>query len=264
MTDTLRRVAESARFQTATVVVIVINAVVLGLETYPGLVDEAGDALQTIDRICLAVFVAELAIRIGAHARRPGDFFCRGWNVFDFIVVAAAFVPFLAANATVLRIIRLLRVTRLLAILPDVRILIDGMRRAVRPVLGLFVLTILLVYLYAIVGWSVFGDGDPEHWDNAGRSMMTLFGMLTLEGWIDVYGAAREITPWAWLYFVSFILLGTFVVLNTVLGIVLNSLDEAHRAARRAQGPEAETIGARIDALRDALDDLERSIEHPR
>jgi voltage-gated sodium channel len=179
--------------------------------------------------------------------------------VFDIVAVSASYLPGLGSNATALRLIRLLRVARLLSVVPDVGVLLDGIRRALRPAAGLVLLTGLLVYLYGIVGWSLFGAADPARWGNIGESCLTLFTLLTLEAWSDILADARAVSPWAVVYVLSFILVGTFVVLNLLIGVVITSLDEAHKHRRRDTDADGE-LGQALEAARDALDTLERQI----
>jgi voltage-gated sodium channel len=173
-----------------------------------------------------------------------------------------AFVPGLSGSSTLLRLARLLRVARLIRYLPDVHVLLRGVVKSLPSIFGLIVLTVLLLFLYGMLGWSLFGDEDPERWGNIGEAMLTLFNVLTLEGWPDIFAAARDQTPWAVPYMLSFILLGTFIVLNLVIGIVLTSMEEA-RAAHRLErdDPEADLLRT-IGDLRGQLEDLERRLEH--
>jgi voltage-gated sodium channel len=260
------RLAASGRFQAVVVTVILANAATIGLQTYDRIVDRYGDLLLALDLIFLAFFVAELTIRIAAYGRRPDLFFHNGWNVFDFVVIAVAFVPGLRSQATLLRIVRVLRVTRLIGLIPELRIIVRGLLRGVVPMAGVAVLTLLLMYVYAIVGWSLFGDELPERWGTAGRAMLTMFEVLTLEGWNEIFAEARLVTPWATPFFVSFILLGTFVVLNLVIAIVINSVEEARRieleaeAGLLAASGEAPELADRLLALRGALDELEHAL----
>jgi voltage-gated sodium channel len=263
------RAAEARWFQTTVVTAILANAVVLGLETYDGLMAEYGTLLESLDKAFLVLFVIELVIRIAAYGRRPQDFFRSGWNVFDFCVIGAVFVPGLSANATALRLIRLLRVVRLVSVVPDMRVLLSGLARSAAPIGTMMLLVVFLMYVYAIVGWVLFADVDPEQWGDVGRAMLTLFSILTLEGWIEVADTAAREGPWVWIYFISFILIGTFVVLNLVIGVLINSLEEAREEARaereeerRREAAAQGTLGLedRVRALRDALDDLEREL----
>lgn len=260
-----RRVANANWFQNTIVVVIIGNAVLLGLETFDGLDRDHGDLLNALDRVFLAVFVAELTIRIAAYAPRVHRFFGSGWNVFDFVVVAAAFVPGLSANSTLLRLVRLARVARLVSVIPELRVIAVGFVHSLRAIGGLALLTTLIVYVYAILGWSMFHDEDPARWGDVGTAMLTLFKILTLEGWIEIYDDAATYTDWAPVYFITFILIATFVVLNMVIGVVLASLEEARKttASKRAAGDHhipAHVVHRRIQELRAALDELDAEL----
>src|SRR5688572_20509835 len=164
MAERARRIAESNRFQGFIFGVIAFNAVVLGLETYDSIRTEYGDVLAFLNDACLGIFVVEIAIRITSYGRRPQDFFKEGWNVFDFVVIGAAFLPGLRANATLLRLVRLLRIVRLVSVLPELRVLISGMARALPPIGSMGVLAILFLYVYGMLGWILFGDEIPERW----------------------------------------------------------------------------------------------------
>jgi voltage-gated sodium channel len=256
------RLTESPGFGSFVIGLILLNGIIIGLETYPAIRERIGGSLHAVDRALLAFFTLELLARLAAVGFNPLRFFSRGWNVFDFVAVSLSFVPGLGANSTALRLVRLLRVARLLSVVPDVRVLLDGIRRALRPAAGLVVLTLLLLYLYAIVGWSLFHEGDPERWGTAGESMLTLFTLLTLEGWNEIMLQGRAVSPLALPFILSFILVGTFVVLNLVIGVVITSLDEAHAQHRRDTAGEDDAT-ATIQAIRDALEVLERRIEQP-
>jgi voltage-gated sodium channel len=265
------RVVDSAPFTSVVVATIAVNAVVLGLQTYDGVVERWGDRLDLVNAVCLAIFVVELLIRIASYWPRPLLFFRSGWNVFDFVIICAAFVPGIRQNSTLLRLVRLLRVVRLVRVLPDLRVLLLGVWRSVPPLASIAAVTAMLLFVYGMVGWILFGDDLPEQWGNIGRAMLTLFVMLTLENFPVYMDAAMEVEPWAWVYFVSFILIAAFIVLNVLIGIVLNSMEEAREYERRqalrarhgATGPspvdpEAHAhVAERIVILRRALEDLE-------
>lgn len=259
------RVADSERFQTAIIIAIALNAILLGVETFGEVMERHGDTLHLLNGVFLTIFVVELAIRILAYGRAPQRFFRSGWNVFDFVIIAALFVPGVRENAALLRILRLLRVARLLKYLPDVQVLLRGATRAIRPATGLGVLTGLLLFLYGMVGWTLFADLDPTAWGNIGRSMLSLFSILTLEGWTTTFALVFEAKPLeSVLFFLSFILLGTFVVLNLLLGIMIGSLEEVRQEERIRQGGDTADIEARIRDLREALDAVEHSLRHRR
>jgi voltage-gated sodium channel len=269
--NVLARIVDSNPFTVVVVATIGVNAIVLGLQTYDGVEDRWGSWLDLLNGVFLAVFIVELLIRIGAYWPRPWEFFRNGWNIFDFVVVAAAFVPGIRQNSTLLRLVRLLRIVRLVRVLPDLRVLLQGVWRSVPPLASIGAVTAMILFVYGMVGWILFADELPEQWGNIGRAMLTLFVMLTLEDFPVYMADAMEFEPWAWVYFVSFILVAAFIVLNVLIGVVLNSMEEARehehrRALREAYGadrpspidPEAHApVAERIAILRAALDELE-------
>ncbi len=171
-------------FGRVTILVIIANAIVIGMGTF-GLDPRALRAVNTVDSVFLGIFVVELLVRMAAVGFDPKRFFRSGWNAFDFFVVAICFIPGISTSTSALRIVRLLRVSRLLRVMPDIGVLIRGLRRAAPPALSLAALTVLLCYLYAVVGWMLFGGKTPEgmhdYFDNIGEAVLTLFELLTLE-----------------------------------------------------------------------------------
>jgi voltage-gated sodium channel len=275
-----RRIADSNRFQLFIMGVIVANAVTLGLQTYDGIEADAGRLLNTLDDLFLGIFLVELAVRITAYGSRPQDFFKDGWNVFDFVVIGAVFLPGIRENVTLLRLVRLLRVMRLVTVLPDMRVLVRAMVRSLPPIGSLVLLTILLMYVYGMVGWILFGEEDPQNWGNIGESMLNLFVIITLENWPTLLERGQEIHPASWIFFVSYVLLASFLVINILLAIIINSMEEVRESERREArdrraadvaegGPageaalaaaEIESIAAHVESLRGALDDLEQEL----
>jgi voltage-gated sodium channel len=251
------RLVGSPRFQAAVVAVIAFNALILGLETYDAVDERIGDFLRIANDVCLGLFVVELVIRIAAYGSRPQRFFTDGWNVFDFLVIGAAFVPGLRENATALRLIRLLRVVRVISVLPEVRVLLRGMVRSLPPIASMGALALLLVYVYGMVGWVLFGSENPADWGNIGRAMLSLFVMLTLEEWPTYLRAGMEIHSWSWVYFVSYVLVAGFLVINVLIGIVINAMEGARREDRAAMRAEQQELAELVQALRDTVDDLD-------
>ena len=270
------RIVATPWFQGVVVGAILANAIVLGLETYDGVEAEYGGLLGAANTFFLALFTVEIAIRLLAYGRRPLDYFRSPWNVFDFVVVALAYLPWVRQSVTLLRLARLLRVARLLSVLPGLRVVLRGVLRSVPPLASVAVLTFFLLYLYGMLGWLLFGDHDPARFGNIGRSLLTLFQLLTLEGWNEVLETQMEYSSWSWIYFVTFILAGSFLILNLVIAIVLNSVEEAREDERRdrrmqralAAGVAGDGGGAghpavveeRLREVRDALAGLEAEL----
>jgi voltage-gated sodium channel len=258
----LQRLVDHPAFTSVVVAMIIANALVLGLQTYPGVAREHGEALDLLNALFLTVFVVEIGIRIAAYGRRPWRYFSDGWNVFDFFAVGLAFVPGLRENSTILRLARLARIVRVVHLLPDVRILITGVVRSLPPLASMAILTTLILFVYGMVGWSLFGDELPARWGTIGDAMLTLFVMLTLENFPDYMDEGMSIHPWSWVFFVSFILVAAFVVINVFIAIVLNSMEEARELERRAPLDRGDIapVAERITSLRNALDELEREL----
>ena len=263
-TGRLARLVDSDTFNLCIAAVIVANAIVLGLETFPSLTAEYGETLTLANNICYAIFVVELVVRFASYGRRPQDFFKSGWNVFDLIIIGGVWIPGVRENATLLRILRLARIARLLRFLPDARVLIATVVRSIPPLGSIVVLTFLILFIYGMVGWAIFGQALPETWGTITRAMLTLFVLLTLENFPTYLEEAMSVTPWATLYFVSYVLVAAFVIFNLLIGIIISSMEsarerEALREAQEKSGPHADAL-AQVRAIRDALDALEADV----
>jgi voltage-gated sodium channel len=272
-----RRVVESSWFDPLMLGVIAVNAITLGLETYDSIDASIGGELHLANEVILGIFVVELLVRLGAHAQRPGGFFRSGWNVFDFIVIAASFVPGVRENATLLRLVRLLRIARAVRLLPDLRVLTVAVGRSIPGVASLAAITLLLVYVYGMIGWVIFHDHDPANFDDIGQSMVTMFVLLTLENLPAYIERGQDLSDWTLLFFVSYVLLASFLIFNLFIGIVINSMEQAraielHRAERAlldeetANDEQAHTVvlEERLRALRSAVEELEREVRAQR
>ena len=257
--------ADSTAFNLGIFAIVLANAVVLGLETYDSIVDEYGHVLAKLNVLFLTIFVVELAIRMTAYGSRTRDFFRDGWNVFDFVVITVSVVPFFREHTTLLRLARLGRVLRIVRLLPDLRVLTLAIGRSLPGVMSLAVLALLVLFVYGMIGWSIFHDFAPEAYGTIGESMLTLFVTLTLENLPDQIALGRELSDWTIVYFVSYALIAAFLIFNILIGVVINSLEEARaiehareRAARIEAGEPAEPqIEERIAEVRQALDALE-------
>src|SRR3954465_6458346 len=273
MTATCRRIVDSRWFDPMMLGVIFVNAITLGLGTYDSIEAEFGVALHTANDVILGLFVVELCIRFGAEAFSPRRFFRSGWNVFDFIVIGASFLPGLRANATLLRLVRLLRIVRAVRLLPDLRVLTGAVARSIPGVASLAAITLLLVYLYGMVGWVIFHEHDPANFEHIGQSMVTMFVLLTLENLPAYIERGQELSDWTLLFYVSYVLVASFLIFNLFIGIVINSMEEAraielHRAERevpdedRANDERAHAVILRehMHHLKAAVGDLEREL----
>ena len=273
MAQTCRRIVDSRWFDPLMLAVIFVNAITLGLETYESIDRSIGDELNLANEVILGLFVVELLIRIGAHGSRPQEFFRSGWNVFDFIVIGASFVPGVRENATLLRLVRLLRIVRAVRLLPDLRVLTVAVGRSIPGVASLAVITLLLVYVYGMVGWLIFHEHDPANFGNVGQSMVTMFVLLTLENLPTYIEEGQRLSDWTLVFFVSYVLVASFLIFNLFIGIVINSMEEAraielHRAeqelldddAANDERAHAIVVRERLRVLKDAVDELEREL----
>ncbi|WP_128376367.1 ion transporter [Streptomyces cavernae] len=259
-----RTITEARAFAVVVLGVILANATLLGVETYTGAVQEWSGWLRLAEHACLAAFTVEILLRAAAHADRPKDFFRDPWNVFDLAVVLSAFLPVVRENGTVLRLLRLARVLRTARFLPQLRIMMIAVGRSLPGTASFLLVGALLLYVYAMVGWVFFARHDPEHYGSIGRAALTLFLLMTLDGIGDAVHAGLEVSRWSLLYYASYVLLASFVLVNVLIGVVINSLDEARDMEREdppaAHPDDTVLLRERIAAARRALDDLERSL----
>ncbi|WP_420312772.1 ion transporter [Streptomyces sp. YS-B37] len=249
--------------------VILANAALLGIETYPGLVAEWRHWLRLAEHACLVAFTVEILLRLAAHADRPRDFAKDPWNLFDLAVVLCAFLPVVRENTTVLRLLRLARVLRTARFLPQLRVVLVAVARSLPGTLSFLLVGGLVLYVYAMVGWVFFGHHDPEHYGSIGRAILTLFLLMTLDGIGEAVHTGLEISRWSLLYYASYVLLASFVLVNVLIGVVLTSLDDA-RETERDELPQRSAPGSddedsrplleRVAAARRALDDLEEDL----
>lgn len=215
-------IVESAQFRHVVTALILVNAVIVGLETYVEARAVYGDVLQLADRIVLYLFTAELALRFLA-ANPPLAFFRSGWNIFDLVIVAAGFLP-ASEFFTVARLFRIIRVLRAISVVPDLQKVVAALLLSLPSLGHIAALLGLLMYVYAAIGTSLFGAFAPTHFGTLHQSVLTLFSVITLEGWVTVMDEVLPHMPAAWIYFVTFILLGTFVALNFFVGVIVNNL----------------------------------------
>ncbi|HEV7828683.1 MAG TPA: ion transporter [Pseudonocardiaceae bacterium] len=258
--ERLRNVVDGDRFQRFIVAVIVLNAVTLGLETSERVVAQAGWLLHAVDRIALTIFVVELLTRLAAHGWR---FFRDPWSVFDFVVIGIALIP--ASEAfSVLRALRILRVLRLVALVPSMRGVVAALLTAVPGMASIAALLGLLLYIAAVMATQLFGDAVPDRFGDLGTSLFTLFQVMTTDDWANVARAAMVAQPLAWIFFVVYLLVSTFAVLNLFIAVVVRAMEE--QVARdvkadvaehqRSDAVAAATILEEVRALRTEVAEL--------
>ncbi len=257
----LRTIVDDPRTERAVMSLIIINAVILGLETSKTVIDRFGPALELADHIILGVFVIELAARIVVHRLA---FFRDPWSLFDFFVVGIALVPS-TETFSVLRALRILRVLRLITAIPTLKRVVAGLLASLPGMSSIVFLIGLLYYVFAVMGTKLFGAENPELFGTLGKSLFTLFTVMTLEGWVDgVTKPVMEHHPYGWIFFFTFIVVTTFMVLNLFIGVVVNAMqteavkaEEAERAAEREMiQEEAAPILSEVKSLRREVAEL--------
>jgi voltage-gated sodium channel len=260
-----RRLVAIPAFERWIIFVIVLNGVIVGLETNAQLATSFGDLFEFLNHAILAIFIVEAAIKVAARWPAPQRYFADGWNLFDFGIIVLSVLPASGEFATVARLIRLLRVLRLVTALPKLRLMVATLMRCIPGMGHVLSLMALLFYVYGIAGYHLYAQHDPERWGTLGRALLTLFQLATLEAWTEIMHKAMELGTLHWIYFLSFVLLGTFVVVNLFVAVVINSLEESHREV--AEADARLVTGAAPDAVRDlravraALAELDHRIE---
>jgi len=226
---------EHPRFQRTIIALILVNAVTLGLETSPWVMNQVGSFLLVLDRTILAVFVVEIVLRLGAHGWR---FFRDPWSLFDFVIVGIALVP--ASDAfSVLRALRILRVLRLISAVPRMRQVVQGLLGAIPGIAAIMALLLLVFYVCAVIATKLFAAAFPEWFGHIGASMFSLFQIMTLESWsMGIVRPVMEQFPLAWLFFVPFILVATFTILNLFIAVVVGAMQAEHDAEVKADQDE--------------------------
>ena len=238
---------------------IIATGVLLGLGTFPVLERQFGDQIHWANQFILGIFVIEALLKMLAKAPRVDDYFRDGWNVFDFLVIALALIPATGDYAMIARLARLLRVLRLISAVRELRLIVAALMRSIPSVGHVILLMSIIVYIYAIIGYQLFHEHDPMHWRSLGISVLTLFNIITLEGWTIVMDNAMQLHSWAWVYFVSYVVVGTFVVINLFIAIIINNLDEAKAERLRELEPPVsrEELLRELRTTQDALHRLE-------
>lgn len=259
LADFSSAVVNDRRFHFGTLGLIVLNGFLMGLETIPGIMTRQGESLLLVNSVIQGLFVLEITIRILSFLPSPLRFFRDGWNVFDFTIVALSLLPVGGQFATVSRLARLLRVTRLVSVSFELRLIVQTMLRSIPSMGHVSLLLGLLIYVYGIVGFYLFGATDPAHWGSLGIAMLSVFQLLTLEGWVEMQRALMPTHPLAWLYFGSFVVVGVFIVINLFIAIVLNNL-ESVRAEERAAEVSDQSLQRTIKELREQLGKLEAAL----
>ncbi|WP_226574591.1 ion transporter [Acuticoccus sediminis] len=262
MRERLRAILSTRAWEGVITALIIANAITLGLETSTSVVDAVGPLLLAFDRLILAVFVVEIAARLYVHRWR---FFADAWSLFDFTVVAIALVPS-SGPFQVLRALRILRVLRLISVVPSLRRVVTGLIAALPGMGSIVFLLGIVFYVGSVMATELFGDRFPDWFGSIGLSAYTLFQIMTLESWsMGIVRPVMEAAPYAWVFFVPFILLTSFVVLNLFIGVVVSamqeSVEESAADSRAEIVREGETVARSIKAMRKDIAELRALVE---
>ena len=249
---------ESPRFQYVITAVILLNAVVLGLKAEPDQGAGAPWILVKLDGICLGIFLVELLLKLIAYRFR---FWRSGWNIFDFVVVTIALLPD-AGVWGVLRALRVLRVMRLLTVVPQMRKVVAAFLHAIPGLGGVVAVMAVIIYTSAVLATNLFGADYPQYFGSVGASLFSLFQIMTLESWsMGIVRPLMETHPWAWLFFVPFIIVATFTILNLFIGIIVSTMQELH-IGPDITGGQAE-IEQTLNRIETDLQSLRQNLKQP-
>ena len=262
MNPFIKHIVAAKAFHHAIVAVIVLAGVVAGLETSPTLMAKHGALLHALDRLILGVFIVEALLKMAAHGRRPWRYFTDGWNVFDFLIIVICLLPVGGPFAAVLRLARALRLLRLVSALPKLQLLVGALLKSLSAMGYVSLLLALLFYIYAVAGIHLFGAHDPKNFGSLPTAFLSLFRLVTLDNWADLFSAQLPHVPGikVAIYFVTFIVFGTMIILNLFIGIIMNSMSEMHaEMAERDRAQHERETGAAT--LEDELKSLEREMK---
>jgi voltage-gated sodium channel len=277
-----QKITKNKTFNVFIFVLILFSAIIIGIETYSEIASKHSFLLVFLDKLIISCFVLEIGLKIVSNGKKPWNFFLDPWNVFDFIIVAICLIPagdthYFAA----FRILRVLRILRMITFLPKLRLLIGALVKSI-PSMGYIIMLIaILFYIYAIIGVMVFGTSDPLHFGDLHHTLVTLFKVLTLEGWTDIMnplifgsvsdGNTQIISIWPFLYFASFILIGAMIIMNLFIGVIMNSMQESqNELSQELQEIKFQDIKSeelyihlmtKIDELRNEIQSLNKVIK---
>ncbi len=248
----LAKFIESKRFSGFITFVILVNAVTLGLETDGAMVERFGSFLTIIDSIALVIFVVEICLKLIVYGL---SFFRAGWNIFDFIIVTIALLPAIGP-LSVLRTLRVLRVLRLVSVVPQMRRVIAALFHAIPGMASIIAVLLIIFYVASVLVTKLFGPAFEELFGSIGASMYTLFQIMTLEGWSEeVVRPVMAVYPWSWMFFIPFIIVTSFAVLNLFIGIIVDAMNFVHDKEEIEVDKEILSIKKEMKAMRKLLEE---------
>jgi len=265
------QIVNSGLFRYFILSLILASGVIVGIETYPAVHERFAHSLNLIDQMIIYIFLVEIILKLISYGKKTWVYFGDPWNVFDFIIVAVCFIPNIDTHfVIVLRLARILRVFRVISIFPKLQLLVNALLKSIPSMGYVVVLLFLVFYIYAVTGSFLFSKTDPVHFGSLHTSMITLFKVLTLEGWTDImniqlYGTAdpaaeytmKPVSYASVAYFVSFILIGAMIIMNLFIGVIMNSMQESHSELQKELASKQQSESG-THAL---LSDLENKID---
>lgn len=250
----LQNFIQSAKFQNTILFFILLNAILIGLETSQTVMLNFGGIIHLFDTLCLFIFVIEIILRITCY---KVSFFRNGWNLFDFFIVVIALMPE-SGIFSIFRILRIIRVLRLVSIIPKMRLISNALLKTLSPMLGVGVLLMILFYIYGIITTTLYGETFPQWFGTIGESFYTLFQIMTFESWS--MGIVRPVMaqyPYAWLVFVSFLMIASYIVLNIAIGIIVDCISEI-----KSEENETDPLTIELESLKKEIKELKQIIQN--
>lgn len=238
--ETLAVVIHNRYFELFMMSIIILSALLIGIDTF-NLDPFYENLIFTLDRFITIIFVMEIIMRISAYDR-PLDFFKSGWNVFDFVIVAVSLIPIDNNDSALARLLRIFRILRLITILPELKEILNALFRSAKSIGYVMILMFIIFYIYAVTGTIIFEDSKSGYWDDLGVAMLTLFQIMTLEGWTDIMYQSMEMHPYSWVFFVSFIVLTAYTFLNMIIGIIIETLNEEHKKDEKKEHQDEQAL----------------------
>ncbi len=256
-----QRLVSSSFFSRFSLGMILLSSVLIGIETVDSVIAQYGSVLKVIDRIVLAWFALEIFLRIAVYGRNIGSFFKCPWNVFDFIIVAITLLPAVSPAFSVFRLFRLFRILRLLSAFPELQILVAALLKTLPSMGYVGMLLFIIIYVYGVLGTQLFKIADPSHFGNLGLALLTLFQIATLEAWSDIFWPLFEKFGWiAVLFFLSFIFMGTMVLLNLLIGVVIRSMEKVQEEHAKHKIAKENNSDRKMVEVLNLIEDLKKKV----
>lgn len=238
-----------------------LNGILVGLDTSDYIHAHFSTQINFAYDVILWIFIVEAVTKMMANYPRVHHYFRDGWNCFDFAIIVFCLIPATGELAMIARIARLLRVVRIVSVLPQLRVLVTALMHSLPGMINVVLLMTVIFYVYGVAGYHLFHEIDPTHWESLGISLLTLFRIVTLEDWTDIMYTALESYWWAWIYFLSFVVIATFVIINLFIGIVVTNVQEAKEAQLATLREELDTAEV-IRELKQTREALKRVQDH--